>query len=185
MGSLWKFHLEFVASGGNIKNAMKFNNVVNKPLIKGDYSTKITSLINFPELQVLTGVVGKVVKELERKAFTTAKEGTDFMNKWMETVNVQRTVYHGSASFVGDMAARLLKNTDSLDEAVKEQLDIETASKVAPFVDVLRKLNVVKQVTFGQQLVPGYEGKVKEFSAAYRGLDITVPLKVNQKFKKF
>ena len=82
------------------------------------------------------------------------------------------------------MAARLLKNTDSLDKAVKEQLDIEIASKVGPFVNVLRKLNVVKQMTFGQQLVPGYPGKVKEFSAVYRGLDITVPLKVNQKIKK-
>ena len=103
----------FVKYGGNKKNTMTFNNVINKPLIKNDDgSCKILSKVNFPELHVMTGIVGKLVKEIESKDFPTTQEGTEFMNKWMESVNVSQTVYHGNASFVGDIAKLLLK-TDS------------------------------------------------------------------------
>ena len=85
-----------------------------EPLLNGEDNKKFISAASFPQLHVLTGIVGKIIKELERKIFTSAIQGTEFMNKWMESVNVLRTVYHGSASCVGDMANRLLNNLDSL-----------------------------------------------------------------------
>ena len=49
-------------------------------------------------------MIGKLVKELERSnIFATEEAGHAFLNAWMSkpTVAVRRTVYHGSANFVG------------------------------------------------------------------------------------
>ena len=69
LGMLKDFHKEFLKACGNDKKAQLYNNVVNKPLLKGEDSKKVISLVNFPELHVLTGVVGKLIKELQRQAF--------------------------------------------------------------------------------------------------------------------
>ena len=60
---------------------------------------------------------------------------------------------------------------------MEDQLDSETTSQVdalVDVVDVLKNLNMVRKRTFE------YEAKVlQKFSAAYRDIDITVPLQVN------
>ena len=179
LGMLRDFHKEFLEAGGNEKKAQLYNNVVNKPLLRGQDSEKVISLVNFPELHVLTGVVGKVIKELQRKAFKSEQEGIKFLDKWMKSVHVEKTVYHGSASFVGGMAVRLLNNLDSLRKTVEEQLDRDTGSLVLPFIEALDAFNSVRVMCFGQQLVPGFEEKIEEFSIKYRSLNSSVSLKVH------
>ena len=105
VGSLWSNYTGFVSSGSDIKHASKYGNVINAPLITGPEDKLILDIVNFPELHVLTGVVGKLVKEFERKVFVTAEDGKNFMDCWMvqPSVNVSHTVYHGSAKFKGNM----------------------------------------------------------------------------------
>ena len=57
------------------------------------------------------------MKELEQKVFDSQEEGVSFMNQWMKEpgINVIRTVYHGSASFIGNQAERLLSKVDLLE----------------------------------------------------------------------
>ena len=110
IGSLWRDYGAFQEAGANLKHAMHFNNVVNRPLITGKDDQKILGdLVFFPEHHVFTGIVGKVVKELERNVFESPDEGLNFLDEWMAEpgVNVSRTVYHGSASFIGNQAERL------------------------------------------------------------------------------
>ena len=67
IGSLWASYKSFLAAGSNLKHGQRFQNVVNPPLIKGFDTTEVLGLVYFPELHVLTGIVGKLVKEMERK----------------------------------------------------------------------------------------------------------------------
>ena len=158
---------------------MKFNNVVNPPLLTGPDDSLVLSIIYFPELHVLIGVVGKLVKEFEKNVFSTPEEGKQFIDTWMAspTVNVCKTVYHGSANFVGDMAKKLLKKLDNLRMEVNK-LEPEIVEKATPYIDTLEKLEAVRMCCFGQLVVEGYTNKIKEFSTAYRRLDISIPLKV-------
>ena len=177
IGSLWASFNLYVEKGSNLKQAQKFNNVVNPPLLTGPDTTKVLSIVNFPELHVLTGIVGKLVKEMERKVFPTQEEGKKFLDDWMASVNVCRTVYQGSANFVGDMAKLLLKKVGTLDMAVSE-MDTEVVKKAAPFIKALRQFDAVRVACFGQLVVPGYADRIKEFCATYRSLGISIPLKV-------
>ena len=93
IGSLHSSYEEFINSGANKKEASKFQNVVNKPLICGEDYTKIEDIFNIPELHILTGVVGKLLKELERQAFPSSEEGEEFTNSWMKSEEINRCVY--------------------------------------------------------------------------------------------
>lgn len=179
IGSLWSDYRTYVLGGSNLKKAMKFNNVVNPPLLTGPDDSLVLSIIYFPELHVLIGVVGKLVKEFEKNVFSTPEEGKQFIDTWMAspTVNVCKTVYHGSANFVGDMAKKLLKKLDNLRMEVNK-LEPEIVEKATPYIDTLEKLEAVRMCCFGQLVVEGYTNKIKEFSTAYRRLDISIPLKV-------
>ena len=161
-----------------MKSAKNYFNVINKPLLVGDDSTKVVSVVNFPELHVLTGILGKLVKEMEH-ILESSESGVSVLSDWMESVNVAKTVYHGSCSFVGDMAKRFLKNLDSLSSTVESYLDCETRDKILPFIRALAKLNIVREMCFGQTLKDGYKEAVEDFSITYRGLNISFPLKVH------
>ena len=97
----------------------------------------------------------------------------------MKSVNVEKTVYHGSASFVGRMAARLLNNLDSLRKTVEKQLDRANGNLVLLFIETLDIFNSVRVMCFGQHLLPGYEEKIEEFSMKYRSLNSSVSPKVH------
>ena len=180
MGSLWHNYSQFVANGSNIKQAAKFDNVVNIPLITGAEEQEIISIFNFPELHVLTGIVGKLIKEFEKQVFASAKEGKAFIDSWFTqpSVNISRTVYHGSASFKGNMARKLLKLSGSLAEFTKKELDSETLAKASPFIKALSQFGAVVEACFGQTLDPNYTNLIKDFMLTYRSLQISIPLKV-------
>ena len=71
---------QFSQSGGKIQNAKDYNNVIHKPLILGPDDAKVLSYVHFPELHVTLGIVGKLIKELEVKCFSSPEDGTAFMN---------------------------------------------------------------------------------------------------------
>ena len=179
VGKLWDSYTAFIQSGSEKKFAKNFDNVVSRPLLIGDQDSSVLSLLHFPELHVTLGVVGKLVKGIEATCFSTADEGTEFMNSWMNTVNVSKTVYHGGTSFVGDMAKRLLNNLYSLEHRVNEKLDKQTQDKILPFLTALKCFNGVRVTCFGQIVLEGYKESVDSFSKAYRVLNISVPLKVH------
>ena len=63
IGSLWKDYNSFVRAGSILRNAGKYHNVVNPPLVTGTEDQKILGdTFDFPELHVFTGILGKLVK---------------------------------------------------------------------------------------------------------------------------
>ena len=95
----------------NISSAKKFNNVIKKPLVTGsDDQLILGDTLLFPEHHVFTGIVSKLIKELEHNAFDPElpEEGPAFMDLWMADhgVNMAPTVWQGSASFIRNMAEK-------------------------------------------------------------------------------
>ena len=76
------------------------------------------------------------MKEFERKVFSSPEEGKTFLDEWMSSpsVNVSRTVYHGSASFVGNMAHKFIKKIDSLANKVRETLTAESLKVAESYI---------------------------------------------------
>ena len=160
---------------------MKFLKVVNHPLITGKTNDKILGdIFYFPEHHVFTGIVGKLVKEFERNVFDNPEIGKDFMDEWMVSpnVNISRTVYHGSASFVGNMAEKVLKNLDSLSTKVETEVEPQRLSLANLYLKAFRQFYSVVKACFGQELALGYSALIKDFIITYRSLNISIPLKV-------
>ena len=44
---------------------MQYQNVINKPLLVGEPDRETLDILNIPELHIRTGVVGKLITELE------------------------------------------------------------------------------------------------------------------------
>ena len=107
-------------------------------------------------------------------------EGKKFLDRWMElpSVNVSRTVYHGSASFKGNMAKKLLKLSNNFAKFVDQEMDSKTADKAAPYLAALSQFDLVVEACFGQDLDPNYTNLITEFMLTYRSLNITIPLQV-------
>lgn len=181
IGSLWKSYNSWVGSGADKSRAQEFGNVINKPLLSGGDDTLVSDIFHIPELHILTGVVGKIVKELENKTFPTPAEGKDFMNAWLKKKGIRRCVYQGSASFEGNQAESLMTNIDSLEERVMAETSPETIIKVLPFIQLLRLFRKVVHACFGQTLNSNYPIFIKDFMTVYRSLGISIPLKVRTK----
>ena len=71
-------------------------------------------VLNPPELHVMTGVVGKVLKGMETKSFGTGPEGEKFLNDFLKREDISRCCYQGNRSFEGNQARKLLKSVDIL-----------------------------------------------------------------------
>ena len=182
IGSLWADYTAFVEAGGDVKTAMKFHNVINPPLVTGPSWQRILEIFLFPEHHVFTGIVGKLVKELERSAFDSPEEGQIFMDKWMAEpgVNVSRTVYMGSANFIGNMAELLLERADSLLIRIRQYLALRPDKLLVAekFVQAMNEFNDVRKSCFGQTLSDDYISCIEKFMGTYRSLEISIPLKV-------
>ena len=179
IGSLNEWYQKFLDNGGNVKNAKKFQNVINPPLLTGDDSTKTLEVLNVSELHCMTGSTGKIVSGFERCAFENKGEGEKFMNEFLKREDISKCVYQGSNSFEGNQARKLLKCVDKLERDVKHLLDFETATKALPFVESLRLLDKVFTACFGQALDPDYKECIDAFSGQYRTLGITITPKIH------
>ena len=181
VGILWKEYNSFVAAGSNLKKAMDFHNVVNPPLVTGGDEKKILGDLFFvPEHHVYTGIFGKLVMEFERKSFDTPQEGKDYLDTWMASpgINVSRTVYHGSANFVGNMVQKFLSKLENLEFKVRQDLSPAKLLVAKTYMEAFKLLRAVVKSCFGQTLSPGYSALIKDFSTHYRSLNISIPLKV-------
>ena len=178
IGSLNEWHQKYVENGSNKKRAKNYQNVVNPPLLTGKESTKTIEVLNISELHCMTGVVGKLVSEMERCAFEEKEIGEKFINDFLKRQDISKCVYQGSNSFEGNQARKLLQRVDQLERDV-QQLDFETATKALPFVQTLRELDKVVTSCFGQHLDPAYEDNISRFSKQYRSLSISVTPKVH------
>ena len=72
----------------------------------------------------------------------------------------------------------MVKNADSLEEALMAQADQEIIIKAMPFIQVLRLFMKVVDDCFGQALNNRYPTFINDFMVAYRILGISIPLKV-------
>ena len=114
IGSLWRNYEDFMrpanegGGGGNDKVAKNFQNVTKKPLITGNDDQLILGQTFFwPELHVLIGLTGKLMKELERSSvFLSEKEGREFLCSWEKGHSIQRTAFHGTTSYTGTYIAQ-------------------------------------------------------------------------------
>jgi hypothetical protein len=99
-----------------------------------------------------TGIAGKLVNKLERKVFDTQEEGKAFMDEWMASpgINVSRTVYHGSANFIGNMVTRLLKNLDDLQIKLHQHLSEDNWSLACLYVKDFKQFSAVLGSCFGK-----------------------------------
>ena len=89
IGSLCSDYTAYIEGGSKKSKAQQFHNVINPPLITGSDGQKILGDLFFlPEQHILTGIVGKLVKELEKKVFESYEEGKAFMDEWMASPNV-------------------------------------------------------------------------------------------------
>ena len=184
LGSLCEWYRKYQEAGAKKKNSKSFMNVVNEPLLKGEAEDFVIDLLNPPELHCMTGVTGKLVKEMEQTCFPSKEEGKVFMNRFLKENNILRCVYHGSEGFEGNMARRLLKSCDKLYFAVIQE-EPEIQDKALPFVETLDKFNKVVESTCGQYLDPSYEDYITSFSQSYSKLGISTTLKVHIVMKHF
>ena len=105
--NLW--YQQFLEAGGNKAKAMDFKNVTRRPLLAGQPEDLVLDLLIPPELHCMTGVAGKLLKEMERGCFQSRKEGKKFVNTFLKANNIQKCVYQGSESFEGNQARKLLQ----------------------------------------------------------------------------
>jgi hypothetical protein len=76
IGFLWTSFIAYLAAGSNLSRAMETGNVIHPPLLTGNNSTLIRDIFFIPEFHILTGVVGKLIWDLERSpAFPFEKAG--------------------------------------------------------------------------------------------------------------
>lgn len=179
--SLWEDYKSYVKAGSDLKKAMNFHNVVNPPLVTGRDDPKILGdLFFFPEHHVFTGIVGKLVKELEKNVFDSPEEGNTFLNEWKASpgIYVSRTVWHGSASFIVNIAHRLLKMVDDLLTRLKGFLAPYKLELAEVYIKAFKQFKSVVDSCFGQTLTADYATQIKDFMVTYRSLQISVPLKV-------
>ena len=115
----------------------------------------------------MTGVVGKLITELENQGFETKKKGQTFVNGYLEREDIARCVYQGSRGFEGNQAYKLLMKIDILERDIMK-MDPETAIKSLPFVLCLRKFEKVVTACFGQTHDLSYGAYIDEFSMTYR-----------------
>ena len=136
IGSLFDWHQKFLDSGANKKLAKNFQNVVNRPLLIGDDEDKTLEVLNPPQLHLMTGVLGKLIMEMEKIT------GEIFVSSFLRTEDISRCVYQGSRSFEGNQARKLLKSVDKLEREVMK-LKTETCIEVLPYIETLRSFDRV------------------------------------------
>ena len=130
IGSLRERYRQFMAAGGNLKNASKFANCIAKCLLEGDDLQKIIELLPPAELHLLIGAVNALLNLLIKMYGLGQVEG------WLKAIGVIRHGYNGGGTD-GNNSKRVLDRVDEL----ASTLPPETAPIVAnlrAFKDVVK-----------------------------------------------
>ena len=110
-GNMKKHHQQFIASGGNLRNASKYANCIHESLIIEADDTLVISVIPPPELHLMMGGVNAHM-DLVIKMF-----GLKFVEEWAKKFGIIRHGYQGGG-FAGNHSKKILDNLDSLAEYV-------------------------------------------------------------------
>ena len=110
VGMLWEWHGQYVSAGEPHKNARMFQNVVNPPLITGQPDDTILSILFPPENHLMTGIVGKVVEEMEKAGWDNPKDGEMWMRNFLHKTSCTKASYHGTNTFEGTNNDNIWKN---------------------------------------------------------------------------
>ena len=170
LGSLVACYQEFAKSGGDIKKARSFGNVVHEPLLSGSENKLILELIPPMELHLLLGVVNHMYKAMT--------EVWPNVVKWPSALHIQQEPYHGG-QFAGNACHKLLSNLDLLQRIA----ETESAFQVFGIIDALRKFKSVVTACFGMVLEDDFSEKIDRFRDSYLAImNISVTPKVHAVF---
>ena len=152
-------------------------------------------------------MVDKHIKEIEKKVFSTPKEGEVFMDNYLKEVfcnphlqgggelfTVQHYIYifqnsiirkkkQGKSSLEGNQCREFLKKLDKLEQAFF-LAGFEEAVNGRPFIASMRSFSRVVDLCFQVELKEGYQESIKEFERKYLELGVTVTPKVRLHFNK-
>ena len=167
--------------------AKEFLNVVNAPLLSYPDWTLLSEIYDISGLHCMTGIIAKLIGEIE-KSFANnevTREGTAFVDLFLEANNIHRTVYQGSHSFEGNHGRQLLRiiNRMRLDvENLSEETDVDKL-RIMRIIDTIQAFDWVVESCFSKELIGDYEGAIKSFSKLYTDLHnnfgVTVTVKVH------
>ena len=65
-------------------------------------------------------------------------------------LNIFRTVYHASASFIGNMAMKILKIVDSLKEKLRRSLSVEMIKLADLYIQAFKQFHELVKICFDQ-----------------------------------
>ena len=155
--------------------AKEFLNVINAPLLSYPDDTKLSDIYDIPGLHCMTGIVAKLVSEIE-KSFDCCEEkceGITFVNKFLTKNNIHRTVYQGSHSFEGNHARELLKVINRMrlhvENYSEEDFDVNKP-KIMKIIDTMQAFDWVVASCFSKELLGGYVAAIHDFSKLYMEL---------------
>ena len=148
--------------------------MVNAPLLSYPDWTLLSEIYDIPGLHCMTGIIAKLIGEIE-KSFANnevTREGTAFVDLFLEANNIHRTVYQGSHSFEGNHARQLLKVINRMRREV-ENLSEETnvdKPRIMRLIDTIQAFDWVVESCFSKELIGDYEGAIRSFSKLYMDL---------------
>lgn len=167
VANIMKNYMEWYDAGGDKKNAKKYQNCINPPVIQTGQDTLILDVIPPPELHLLLGVVNTLFSNMMEEFKTEA-------DNWAERCHVEQEMTHGSPSFKGNSCRVLLNNTDLLRSIC--------SLGCLKYVDAFEKFNEVVKSCFTMDLDPKFAKCIDKFKEAYLALNISVTPKVHAVF---
>ena len=82
--NLAKRYKQFIASGGKLKDASKYANIINPPLVEEEPSKRVIDVWPIPELHILMGVV------LLHMNLLISMFGFDYVDNWCKSHGILR-----------------------------------------------------------------------------------------------
>lgn len=173
IGSLESHYASYVSAGSKKSTAKNFQNCVNPPLLQGAPDLQIIKILSFPELHVMTGVVGHLATQMMKEI----PEGEEVISQFIKDQNISWCAYR-PGTFEGNQARKFLKFSNKLVEPAKN-LPEPSQQKAVAFVNTIMQFNSVVIACFGQELQPNFKEEIIQFEALYRELSISVTPKVH------
>ena len=177
-----KLTSRFLAAGCPLARAKEFLNVVHPPLLTQPDDKLLADVFNVPGLHCMTGVVGKLIDEIE-KSFPDNKNsraGTSFVDQFLRDNNIHRAEYQGSHSFEGNHARKLLRDITKM-RTEAQKLSEETKKRILMIISTLEAFNSVVESCFGVNLEGDYKEAIRNFSDLYLTLHKTFKVSITVK----
>ena len=148
--------------------------MVNAPLLSYPDWTLLSDIYDIPGLHCMTGIIAKLIGEIENSFSDNeeTREGTAFVDSFLEANNIHRTVYQGSHSFEGNHGRQLLKVINKLRlevENLSPETDVDKL-RIMRIIDTIQAFDWVVESCFSKELIGDYEGAIRSFSTLYMDL---------------